>query len=80
MLPMLPHSIEDIDSIENKTMNGSTIPALLKRLRGTRSTDHQTGAKLRKGGREYQIPRKLQHSQAKKAVLDFDGEKMVGWD
>ena len=41
---------------------------------------HQTGAKLRKGGREYRIPRELQEAQAKKAGLDFDGEKMVGWD
>ena len=26
MLPMLPHLIEDIASIDNKTMNGSTDP------------------------------------------------------
>ena len=47
---------------------------------GVAFTFHQTGAKLRKGGREYQIPRELQEVQAKKAGLDFDGEKMVGWD
>ena len=41
---------------------------------------HQTGAKLRKGGKIYNIPRELQEVQAKKAGLDFDGEKMVGWD
>lgn len=33
---------------------------------------HQTGAKLIKNGRMYDIPRKLQHSQAKKAGLDID--------
>ena len=31
---------------------------------------HQTGARLIKGGREYQIPRKYQHEQARKAGLD----------
>lgn len=40
---------------------------------------HQTGARLRKGGRVYNIPRELQVAQAKKAGLDFDGERMVGW-
>ncbi len=34
---------------------------------------HQTGAKLIKNGREYNIPRERQHEQAKKAGLDFDG-------
>ena len=34
---------------------------------------HQTGAKLIKNGREYKIPRELQHDQARKAGLDFDG-------
>ena len=34
---------------------------------------HQTGAKLIKDGREYQIPRALQHKQAKKAQLDLRG-------
>ncbi len=33
---------------------------------------HQTGAKLLKDGRLYFIPRKFQHSQAKKAGLDTD--------
>lgn len=32
---------------------------------------HQTGAKLRKDGRLYDIPRKLQHSQAHRAGLDI---------
>ena len=35
---------------------------------------HQTGARLIKDGKEYQIPRKLQHTQARKAHLDFSGE------
>ena len=34
---------------------------------------HQTGARLIKGGKEYNIPRELQHDQARKAGLDFDG-------
>ena len=34
---------------------------------------HQTGAKLIKNGKEYSIPRELQHDQARKAGLDFDG-------
>ena len=33
---------------------------------------HQTGAKLIKDGKLYNIPRKLQHSQAHKAGLDFE--------
>ena len=37
-------------------------------------TFHQTGARLRKNGKIYIIPRKYQHSQAKKAGLNFDGE------
>ena len=41
---------------------------------------HQTRARLRKGGKVYNIPREQQEAQAKKAGLDFDGEKMVGWD
>lgn len=32
---------------------------------------HQTGARLLKDGRLYNIPRRLQHEQAKKARLDF---------
>ena len=46
---------------------------------GISFTFHQTGAKLRKGGKVYNIPRELQVAQAKKAGLDFDGEKMMGW-
>ena len=34
---------------------------------------HQTGAKLVKDGKEYQIPREHQHEQAHKAGLDYDG-------
>lgn len=34
---------------------------------------HQTGARLIKDGKEYQIPRKHQHEQAHKAKLDFNG-------
>ena len=34
---------------------------------------HQTGARLIKNGKEYSIPRELQHDQARKAGLDFDG-------
>ena len=33
---------------------------------------HQTGSYLIKDGRQYHIPREHQHSQAKKAGLDFD--------
>ena len=33
---------------------------------------HQTGARLIKGGKEYQIPRAYQHKQAHKAHLDFE--------
>ncbi len=33
---------------------------------------HQTGARLRKNGRVYNIPRKHQHDQARKAHLDYD--------
>ena len=33
---------------------------------------HQTGAKLIKGGKEYDIPREYQHEQAHKARLDYD--------
>ena len=32
---------------------------------------HQTGAKLRRDGKLYEIPRRLQHEQAKRAELDF---------
>ena len=34
---------------------------------------HQTGARLIKDGKDYIIPRRLQHSQAKKAGLDIPG-------
>lgn len=34
---------------------------------------HQTGAKLIKDGKLYQIPRRLQHEQARKALLDYEG-------
>lgn len=34
---------------------------------------HQTGARLRKGNKIYEIPREHQHAQAHKALLDFDG-------
>lgn len=32
---------------------------------------HQTGAYLRKDGRTYRIPRRLQHSQARRANIDY---------
>jgi hypothetical protein len=38
---------------------------------------HQTGARLIKGGKEYQIPREYQHIQAHKAGLDFDGTVLL---
>jgi len=41
---------------------------------------HQTGARLRKGNRVYEIPREHQHSQAHKAHLDFDGTRLPAWD
>lgn len=34
---------------------------------------HQTGAKLKRGEKIYEIPRELQHEQAHKAKLDFGG-------
>ena len=37
---------------------------------------HQTGARLRKGERVYEIPREHQHTQAHKAHLDYDGVHM----
>ena len=40
---------------------------------GVRFSYHQTGAKLIKDGRLYEIPRRRQHEQAKKAGLDSDG-------
>ena len=41
---------------------------------------HQTGARLKKGGRVYEIPREHQHEQARKAGLDFDGRTLPDWD
>ena len=38
---------------------------------------HQTGARLRRGDKVYEIPREYQHEQAKKAQLDFDGSKIL---
>jgi protein gp37 len=38
---------------------------------GVRFFYHQTGARLRKDGKIYEIPRRLQHEQAKRAELDF---------
>lgn len=37
---------------------------------------HQTGALFQKDGRIYQIPRSLQHSQAKKAGLDYQPSRL----
>ena len=41
---------------------------------------HQTGARLRRGNKVYDIPRELQHEQAHKAHLDFDGTRLPAWD
>ena len=38
---------------------------------------HQTGARLIKGGKVYNIPREAQHSQAHKAGLDFNGVGLI---
>ena len=38
---------------------------------GVRFFYHQTGARLCKDGKMYEIPRRLQHEQAKRAELDF---------
>ena len=38
---------------------------------GVRFSYHQTGARLCKDGKMYEIPRRLQHEQAKRAELDF---------
>ena len=40
---------------------------------------HQTGAKLKKGEKIYDIPREHQHTQAHKAHLDFDGIGLPQW-
>ena len=34
---------------------------------------HQTGARLKRGNKEYNIPREFQHTQADAAGLEFDG-------
>jgi protein gp37 len=39
---------------------------------------HQTGARLIKGGKVFDIPREAQHSQAHKAKLDFNGTSLIG--
>ena len=41
---------------------------------------HQTGARLKKGDKIYEIPREYQHEQARKARLDFDGARFPAWD
>lgn len=38
---------------------------------------HQTGARLIKGGKTYDIPREHQHEQARKAKLDFNGTTLL---
>ena len=38
---------------------------------------HQTGAKLKKADKVYEIPREFQHEQARKAHLDFDGKTLI---
>ena len=40
---------------------------------------HQTGARLRRGNRIYDIPRERQMEQARKAGLDFDGRILPDW-
>ncbi len=41
---------------------------------------HQTGARLRRGSKIYEIPREHQHEQAYKAHLDFNGVTLPAWD
>ena len=41
---------------------------------------HQTGARLRKGEKIYEISREYQHEQAHKAHLDFNGVSLPEWD
>ena len=36
---------------------------------------HQTGARLRKDGHIYRIRREFQHSQARRAGIDYEGER-----
>ena len=38
---------------------------------------HQTGARLVRNGKLYEIPREYQHIQAAKAHLDYDGKNLV---
>ena len=41
---------------------------------------HQTGARLRRGSKIYEIPREHQHEQAHKAHLDYNGVTLPAWD
>ena len=41
---------------------------------------HQTGARLRRGSKIYEIPSERQHEQAHKAHLDFNGVTLPAWD
>ena len=41
---------------------------------------HQTGARLRRGTKIYEIPREHQHEQAHKAHLDYNGVTLPVWD
>ncbi len=44
---------------------------------GVGFTFHQTGARLIRNGRLYEIPRRLQHAQAARAGLDYDGSSLL---
>lgn len=44
---------------------------------GVPFTFHQTGARLRKDGRIYRIPRCYQHAQARKAAVDYLPERIL---
>ena len=44
---------------------------------GVEFSYHQTGARLIRSGKEYQIPREYQHLQAHMAGLDFDGTALL---
>ena len=41
---------------------------------------HQTGARLRRGTKIYEIPREHQHEQAHKAHLDYNGVTLPAWE
>ena len=41
---------------------------------------HETGARLRRGGKIYEIPREYQREQAHKAHLDYNGVTLPAWD